>query len=34
MTLLAYKVVEKSLTKKCYGLTEGWTQDGRNDGQM
>ena len=31
MTLLACKVVEKSLTKKCYGITEGRT-DGRTDG--
>ena len=31
MTLLACKVVEKSLTKKCYGITEGQT-DGRTDG--
>ena len=31
MTLLAGKVVEKSLTKKCYGITEGRT-DGRTDG--
>ena len=31
MTLLARKVVEKSLTKKCYGITEGQT-DGRTDG--
>ena len=37
MTFLACKVVEKSLTKKCYGTTEGRTDgrtDGRNDGQM
>ena len=33
MTLLACKVVEKSLTKKCYGITEGRT-DGRMDGMM
>ena len=26
MTLLACKVVEKSLTKKCYGITEGRTE--------
>ena len=32
MTLLACKVVEKSLTKKCYGITEGRT-DGRSDGR-
>ena len=31
MTLLACKVVEKSLTKNCYGITEGQT-DGRTDG--
>ena len=31
MTVLACKVVEKSLTKKCYGITEEWT-DGRTDG--
>ena len=31
MTFLACKVVEKSLTKKCYGTTEGRT-DGRTDG--
>ena len=31
MTLLACKVVEKSLTKKCYGIMEGRT-DGRTDG--
>ena len=30
MSLLACKVVEKSLTKKCYGRTEGRT-DGRTD---
>ena len=30
MTLLACKVVEKSLTKKCYGITEGRT-DGMTD---
>ena len=40
MTFLACMVVEKSLTKKCYGITEGRTdgrtdgKDGRNDGQM
>ena len=33
MTLLACKVVEKSLTKKCYGIREGRT-DGRRDGMM
>ena len=33
MTLLACNVVEKSLMKKCYGITEG-RNDGRNDGQM
>ena len=33
MSILACKVLEKSLTKKCYGITEGRT-DGRNDGQM
>ena len=32
MTLLACKVVEKSLTKKCYGITEG-RMDGRRDGR-
>ena len=32
MTLLACKVVEKTLTKKCYGITEGWT-DRRTDGR-
>ena len=32
MTLLACKVVEKSLTKKCYGITEGRT-DGRTEGR-
>ena len=32
MTLQACKVVEKSLTKKCYGITEGRT-DGRTDGR-
>ena len=26
MTFLACKVVEKSLTKKCYGIMEGWTE--------
>ena len=31
--ILACKVVEKSLTKKCYGVTEGWT-DGRTDGRI
>ena len=31
MTLLACKVVEKSLTKKCYGITDG-RMDGRTDG--
>ena len=31
MTLLACKVVEKSLMKKCYRITEGRT-DGRTDG--
>ena len=30
MTLLACKVVEKSLKKKCYGIMEGRT-DGRTD---
>ena len=30
MTFLACKVVEKSLTKKCYGITEGRT-DGMTD---
>ena len=30
-TSLAYKVVEKSLMKKSYGITEGRT-DGRTDG--
>ena len=30
MILLACKVAEKSLTKKCYGITEGRT-DGRTD---
>ena len=33
MTLPACKVVEKPLTKKCYGITEGRT-DGRTDGRM
>ena len=32
MTLLACKVVEKSLTKECYGITEG-RMDGRTDGR-
>ena len=35
MTFLACKIVEKSLTKKCYGITEGRTDrrtDGRTDG--
>ena len=35
MTLLACKVVEKSLTKKCYRITEGRTDGqagGRTDG--
>ena len=35
MTLLACKVVEKFLTKKCYGITEGRAKgrtDGRTDG--
>ena len=32
MTLLACKVVEKSLRKKCYGITEG-RMDGRTDGR-
>ena len=31
MTLLACKVVEKSLTKKCYGITEGRRTDGMTD---
>ena len=31
MTFLACKVVEKSSTKKCYGITEG-RMDGRTDG--
>ena len=31
MTLLARKVVEKSLKKKCYGITEG-RMDGKTDG--
>ena len=32
MTFLACTVVEKSLSKKCYGITEGRT-DGRMDGR-